>query len=68
MAKIKLTLDEYKQQLSVIDKRLYDCFCDGSFDDYKTILEERNDFISKYGVIGTEVRDIHGEELFDLDV
>lgn len=68
MAKIKLTLEEYKKRLSVYDKQLYDCFCDGTIEDYTTILEERDAFTAKYGVIGTEVRDIHGEELFDLDV
>ena len=68
MAKIKLTPEEYKQRLAVYDKQLYDCFCNGTIEDYTTISEARELYTRQYGVIGTEVRDIHGAELFDLDV
>ena len=67
MGKIKLTLEEYKQRLSVYDKRLLDSFNNGSVDDYKKILEEREQYTRQYGVIGTEIRDRDGHVLFDLD-
>lgn len=65
MEKIKLPLEEYKQRLSVYDKQLHDSFNNGSVDDYKKILEEREQYTRQYGVIGTEIRDLDGHVIAD---